>query len=51
MGRGRERSKVESGNVIASGDPPIKKETAILIGGMKKAAKGSRVGEVSLDLV
>ena len=24
MGRGRERSKVKSGNVIASGDPPIK---------------------------
>ena len=24
MGRGRERSEVRSGNVIASGDPPIK---------------------------
>ena len=24
MGRGRERSKVKSGSVIASGDPPIK---------------------------
>ena len=23
MGRGRERSKVKSGNVIASGDPPM----------------------------
>ena len=24
MGRGRERSELKSGNVIASGDPPIK---------------------------
>ena len=24
MGRGRERSEVKSGNVIANGDPPIK---------------------------
>ena len=33
MGRGRERSKVKSGTVIASGDPPLT-QTAILIGGM-----------------